>query len=148
MPMEKQEIEVSAALKLKRERCEVVNQAIRIIAAHGRRFFHHAGQFASMEVDDRGRIWFVDDYSRKRIYTHEATFGNRWRGFTHGGTLRNLVENFRDFIRTGKPVHPGYLGPERENGSNIWGYEPEAMAIVRAEASALPVFHQPAGAQP
>ncbi len=135
-------------LVTKRERCDQVNQAIRIIAAHGRRFFHHAGEFASMEVDDRGRVWFIDDYSRKRIYTHEATFGNRWRGFTHGGTLRNLVERFRDFIRTGKPVHPGYLGQEREDGSNIWGYEPEAMAIVRDEAGALPVFHQPAGAQP
>jgi len=134
-------------LVTKRERCELVNQAIRIIAAHGRRFFHHAGEFASMEVDDRGRVWFVDDYSRKRIYTHRATYA-RWRGFSHGGTLRSLVENFRDYIRTGKPVHPGYLGQERESGSNIWGYEPEAMAIVRAEAGALPVFRQSAGAQP
>lgn len=136
------------SLTTKRQRCDQVNQAIRIIAAHGRRFFYcqSVDAFASMEVDDKGRIWFVDDYSHKRIYTHRPSYA-RWRGFSHGGTLRNLVERFRDFIRTGKPVHPGYLGQEREDGSNIWGYEPDAMAIVRAEAGALLVFRQPVGTQ-
>lgn len=128
-----------SSLKDKRLRCDQVNNVIRIIASHGRRFFHHKGSFARMVVADNGRIWFVDDYSGKAIYTHTSTCA-RWRGFSHGGTLRNLVEKFRDFIRTGKPLHPGYLGPERESGSNIWGYEPEAMAYVRAAAGALPVF--------
>lgn len=136
-----------SSLADKRQRCDVVNQAIRIIAAHGRRFFHHKGNFARMVVADNGRIWFLDDYSWKAIYTHTAPYA-RWRGFTHGGTLRNLVEKFRDYIRTGKPLHPGYLGHDREDGSNIWGYEPEAMKTVRAEVGALPVFRQPAEVQP
>lgn len=89
----------------------------------------------------------MDQRSRARIYTHEATFGNDWNGFTHGGTLRNLVELFRDYIRTGQPLHPGYLGHEREDGSNIWGYEPEALATVRAQAGALAMFRQPEGTQ-
>lgn len=136
-------------LTTKRERCDLVNRAIRIIAAHGRRFFYceSKGTCASMEVDARGRVWFVDDYSQKRIYTHRPSYA-RWRGFSHGGTLRHMVELFRDYIRTGKPLHPGYLGQEREDGSNIWGYAPEAMAAVRAEAGALPVFRQPVEVQP
>ncbi|WP_313416812.1 hypothetical protein [Pseudomonas oryzihabitans] len=133
----------------KQQRCELVNQAIRIIASYGRQFFYCKSQdtWASMEVDARGRVWFVDQRSRARIYTHEATFGNDWNGFTHGGTLRNLVELFRDYIRTGQPLHPGYLGHEREDGSNIWGYEPEALATVRAQAGALAMFRQPEGTQ-
>lgn len=137
------------SLTTKRQRCDQVNQAIQTIAAHGRRFFYCQSKdtYASMEVDDNGRIWFVDDYSQKRIYTHRPSYA-RWRGFNHGGTLRRLVELFRDYIRTGKQLHPGYLGQERLNDSNIWGYEPEAMAAVRAEAGALPVFRQPVEVQP
>lgn len=40
----------------KQQRCELVNQAIRIIASYGRRFFYCKSQdtWASMEVDARG----------------------------------------------------------------------------------------------
>lgn len=134
-------------LALKRRRCEHVNQAITIIATHGRRFFFSAatGQYASIEVDAHGKVWWVDDYSGKRIYTHPTGFGSRWRGFTHGGTLRDLVEAFREYIVTGRQLSPLYLGPERHRISdgNIWGYAPEAMSVVREQAGALPVFRQP-----
>jgi hypothetical protein len=131
-------------LALKRQRVEHVNQAIRIIGAHGRRFFFNqiADRYASMEVDHRGKVWFIDDYSARRIFTHETNWGGRWRGFSHGGTLRAVVEAFRDYIRSGEPAHPGYLGPERFNGSNIWGYDEEGMKAVREQAGALPVFRQ------
>ncbi|BCD83634.1 hypothetical protein PSm6_00410 [Pseudomonas solani] len=137
----------SKKLAAKQQRAEQVNQVIRIIADHGRRFFFSAShqRYASMEVDERGRVWFVDDYSGKRIYTHRTPWGGRWRGFTHGGTLRGLVEEFREYIRTGKQLHPGYLGPERERitDGNIWGYPLEDMQQVRTLAGALPVFRQP-----
>ncbi|AMO77536.1 hypothetical protein [Pseudomonas citronellolis] len=136
----------SKRLADKQQRTEHVNQAIRIIADHGRRFFFNQAQqrYACMQVDERGRIWFIDDYSGKRIYTHPTTWGGRWRGFSHGGTLRDLVCLFRDYIRTGKKLHPFYLGPERARLSdgNIWGYEVDQMAAVRRLASALPVFEQ------
>jgi hypothetical protein len=110
-------------LTLKRQRAEHVNQVIRVIADHGRRFFYSQAEnrYASMEVDARGKVWFIDDYSGKRIFTHETVWGGRWRGFSHGGTLRSLVEGFREYIRTGEPMHRGYLGPERFDDSNIWG---------------------------
>ena len=132
-------------LTLKRQRAEQVNQLIRIIADNGRRFFYSqtVNRYASMEVDQRGKVWFIDDYSGKRIFTHETVWGGKWRGFSHGGTLKDLVKKFRDYICTGEPLHPGYLGPERFNDSNIWGYDEEGMRAVREQAGALPVFSQP-----
>jgi hypothetical protein len=133
-------------LTLKQQRVEHVNQVIRIIADHGRRFFYSQAnnRYASMVVDQRGNIWFIDDYSGKHILTHETVWGGRWHSFTHGGTLRRLVENFRDYIRTGEQLNPFYLGPERSfDDSNIWGYDEAAMKAVREQAGALPVFRQP-----
>lgn len=138
---------MAKALEAKKARADEVNQVISIIATHGRRFFFSqiSQRYARIEVDARGKVWFIDDYSRNRIYTHQTTWGNKWRGFTHGGTLRALVEAFRDYIITGKSLDPFYLGPERNNLShgNIWGYEPEAMLAVRELAVALPVFWKP-----
>ncbi|WP_223503777.1 hypothetical protein [Pseudomonas sp. BF-R-24] len=133
-------------LALKRQRAEQVNKVIRIIAAHGRRFFYSqtANRCASMEVDQRGKVWFIDDYSGKRIFTHDTVWGGKWRGFSHGGTLKDLVKEFRDYICNGEPLHPGYLGPERFNDSNIWGYDEAGMRVVREQAAALPVFRKPA----
>ncbi|SED28282.1 hypothetical protein SAMN04490185_3173 [Pseudomonas frederiksbergensis] len=133
-------------LALKRQRAEQVNQAIQIIADHGRRFFYSqtVNRYASMEVDHRGKVWFIDYYSGKRVFTHETVWGGRWRGFTHGGMLKDVVKAFRDYICTGEPMHPGYLGPERSfDESNIWGYDDEGMKVVREQAGALPVFRQP-----
>ena len=131
-------------LTLKQQRTEQVNQVIRIIGNHGRHFFlnQKANRYACMEVDQRGKIWFIDDFSSRRIFTHKTDWGGRWRGFSHGGTLRSLVEEFRDYIRTGEPLHPGYLGPERFDDSNIWGYDIEGMRAVRKQAGTLPVFRQ------
>lgn len=133
-------------LARKRQRAEQVNQVIRIIADHGRRFFYSdtVNRYASMEVDNRGKVWFIDDYSGKRVFTHETVWGGRWRGFTHGGTLKDMVKQFRDYICTGEPLHPGYLGPERFDDSNIWGYDEAGMKAVREQAGALPVFRKSA----
>ncbi len=100
----------------------------------------YVNRYASMEVDHRGKVWIIDDYSGKRVFTHETVWGGRWRGFSHGGTLRSLVEAFRDYICTGEPLNRGYLGPERFDDSNIWGYDEAGMKAVREQAGALPVF--------
>lgn len=74
---------------------------------------------------------------------HKAGWGGRSRGFSHGGTLKDLIRAFRDYICTGEQVRPGYLGPERFNDSNIWGYDEEGMRAVREQAGVLPVFSPP-----
>jgi hypothetical protein len=144
----------------KLQRLDDVNKVIKAISSHGRRFFHYGG---SNVYDDatktatfipadrtgylalrRGRVYLIDEYSEKAVYTHETkNVPNRWRGFTHGGTLRRLVEEFRDYILTGQPLHPGYIGLEREwQDGDIWGYGKEAIAAVNADIKDSPVFRE------
>ncbi|SCZ33073.1 MULTISPECIES: hypothetical protein [Burkholderia] len=133
-------------MSTKIERVEHANNLIRAIASHGRRFFYHADgdRYAKLELDARGRVWFVDDYTQKRVYTHDTR--GRWRGFTHGGTLRSLVERMRDYITTGWPLPRGVIAPPYLGGDadgNVWGYEREAAAAVREAAFALPIMAPP-----
>ncbi|RMT99947.1 hypothetical protein ALP37_02032 [Pseudomonas amygdali pv. sesami] len=37
----------------------------------------------------------------------------------------------------------GWLGPERFDDSNIWGYDEAGMRAVREKASVIPVFLPP-----
>lgn len=127
----------------RRERAEHANQLIRVIADHGRRFFWSElhQRYASIEVDAGGRVWFIDDYSGKRIYTHWTPFGNKWRGFTHGGTLRSLVEKMRDYILAGEQVHLDRIAPTMIDGkTNLWGYERLAAYEARIKAMDLPII--------
>jgi hypothetical protein len=142
----------------RQQRVAEVNNVIKAIAAHGRRFFHYGGsnvydratknttfvpadRTAYLELR-RGRVYIIDEYSQKAVYTHETkNIPNSWRGFTHGGTMRRLVEEFRDYILTGAQLHPGYVGLEREwQKGDVWGYGKEALAAVRADIAGSPVF--------
>ena len=110
------------------ERCETANNFIHCISTHGRKFFHHKGETSRLELDERGRVWFVDKYSKKRIYTH---YRYDWRGFTEGGTLRNLVKHLRDYIKTGKHLpHSALFFPDWACDGDIWGYG-EDMEIIQ-----------------
>jgi len=122
------------------DRVGAVNRLLRVISTTGRSFFRRGDNVAYMEVDARGRIWFVDAYTRKRIYTH---YNLGWRGFTEGGTLQFLVKHLRDFIQVGKPLPAGELGPWPGwfCGGDLWGYGAD-MAIVRKEAADLGITEQ------
>lgn len=130
-------------MSAKQERVDHANALIVVIAKHGRRFFWNEAnkRHASISLDERGRIWFIDDYTGKPIYTHRTNFGNKWRGFTHGGTLRALVEDMRDYISSGKKIARWKIAPERgfTNG-DIWGYGPEAAKAVREQAFLLEIM--------
>ena len=129
----------------KQQRLEHCNQLLQVIARHGRRFFYNArhDRVASLELDARGRVWFIDDYSGQRVYTHPTGFGGRWRDFSHGGTLRGLVEALRDYIVTGELLPRGYIATETSwSDGDIWGYSPEAAKAVREEAYAIPMFRE------
>lgn len=108
------------------------------IANCGRRFFWSASQqrLARMEMDPRGRLWWVDDYSGKRIYMHTPDYA-RWRGFTHGGTLRSLAEGVRDFVMRGERLSSSYFRPD--GGGRHWGYGDDILK-VRAEGIRLGVI--------
>ncbi|HDL6885646.1 TPA: hypothetical protein PXL93_001581 [Yersinia enterocolitica] len=130
----------------KQQRLDHANQLIRIIAAHGRRFFFdtRTERVAQLELNNTGRVFLIDEYTGKRIYTH---FENRhWKGFNHGGTLRSLVIMMRNYICKGERIDAYYLGPENSSlrKGNIWGYPEEAIEAVRNEAGLLPIIEQEA----
>lgn len=123
----------------KQERLEHANALIRAIAAHGRRFFYYASsdRIAHMELDARGRVWYVDDYTQRRIYTHKP---GAWAGFTKGGTLKGLVEQMRDYITRGERISRWHITMPREDGGNTWGYNRDAAATLRAIAYSMPII--------
>lgn len=131
----------------KTERLEHANTLIRIISEHGRRFFMHTpknGETRIARLELRGgKVYFVDDYSQKSVYTHKTAIPSRWKGFTHGGTLRSLVEDMRDYIVKGRPI-PRWKIVIRQLGSeglenNVWGYDEKSAEKVRELAYALPI---------
>jgi len=129
----------------KQKRLESANQLIQIISSHGRRFFFNEKhqRTSSMVIDTGGKVYFIDDYTGKAIYTHKTGFHHGWRGFSHGGTLRTLVEMMRDYVTKGVQIPAHYLGLERSfTNGNIWGYSPEEMQAVRDKASLLPIIKE------
>lgn len=134
------------AASARRERVKHANALIRVIASYGRHFFYNAqhDRFARIELDQRGRVWWVDDYTGTRIFTHQTPFGNRWRGFSHGGTLRHLAELMREYITAGTLIHRGYIAPAMSYG-DLWGYGEAGATAVQAAAFELPIMAPPKG---
>lgn len=130
----------------KAARLAEVNQLIKSISDFGRRFFYNKqhDRVARMVIGKAGHLYFVDDYSGKPIYT---AYRGHWRGFSHGGTLRSLVQALADYVRTGKQLSMDWIGPERFDQSNIWGYAADEMAKCRAQAALSPVIAHRASAQ-
>lgn len=128
-----------------RERAQHANTLIRLIGSHGRKFFWSVAhqQFASIEVDDRGRVWFIDDFTGVHILTTKSLFGRSdrdWTGFSHGGTLRSLVEAMRDYIQTGRKIGFWRIASYSSTGFDYWGYGKEASYAVRMAARDLPII--------
>jgi hypothetical protein len=117
------------------------NDLIQVIAAHGRRLFFSRARnaFARFEADEDGSLWFVDDYTGQRISPFEQ---GKWKGFSHGGTLRELVKAMSDYILDGQRIPIIWIATPRSNPDNgdIWGYGTEASAAVRAAAEILPII--------
>jgi hypothetical protein len=119
----------------KQERLIAANEFIKAIASCGRKFFEYKGFVSTLELSPTGHVFFIDHYTKKRIYTH--TRYCRWDGFTSGWTSRMIVEAMRDFITKGETMNADYFQPEMENGfKNHWGYG-EDILIVRAAALKL-----------
>lgn len=120
------------------ERLEAANEMLKAVASCGRKFFAFEDRVSRFELDDRGRIWFVDKYTQKRIY---IAYKGSWKPFSDGGTLRALVERLRDFIQQAKPLPPSIFGPWPEwvCGGDLWAYG-EDMQQVREAAIRLGVI--------
>jgi len=113
------------------ERVIIVNSIMKEIASQGRRFFYNDGRIA--ELVDKGRIYYKAEYGTKELICLSIPDYRNPKGWFHGGTLRHLVKEFRDFIKNGEPKEYGYSGLF----SPHWGYPDADMEIIRNKAIEL-----------
>ena len=122
-------------------RLTTANKAIEIIAKYGRHFFSLQGDRPNTPEPNRvsfferrnGRLWFVDKWTQKATYV--AYRRGRWKHFSDGGTLRDLICNMADWINGKKERFPiDSLGPFPSwcCDGDLWGYGKD-MAKVRHE---------------
>lgn len=134
-----------SAPQTKAERLADANELILQISMHGRKFFYSPlrNRVARFEISLDGKLWFRDDWTGGRVY---VAYRGRWRNFSHGGTLRRLVEDLAAYIRTGERISSAHLGPWPEwvNGGDLWGYGSDAMEALRDAAQALDCVRWPA----
>lgn len=105
-------------------RLDAANDFVEAIASNGRRFFeyvHDDGrEVARFKRDERGHIWFWNEWHRKWIYVSRY---RAWKGFHHGGTLHALVGNLVRFIRSGEQLNAGFF-------SSYWGYGDDMETVI------------------
>lgn len=127
-------------LEQKRDRAANANEVIAAVAMYGHQFFNHPKRYGTsyIRVDDRGRVWFVDGWTGKSVYLHYAYWQ---RGFSEGGTLRQLIIALKDYITTGEPISRSRLGPWPDwyCDGDPWGYGDD-MQLVRDCAVAVGVL--------
>lgn len=114
------------------------NEVIRHVSSFGRRFFYSArfDRVARFEITAGGRIRFVDDFTDKRVDPFREF---RWNNFSHGGTLRRLVEALAGYIDSGERIYPGHFGPwPLLSYGDLWGYGEDEMEKLRSALSGHP----------
>lgn len=129
---------VTPARAARIERLGHANDLIKVVSDHGRRFFWNesAKRVAHMELDQRGKLWWIDDYRGARVCVEKmGGYEHGWRGFSHGGTLKSLAQAMRDYIKTGARIRHGYIAPE------YWGYSLQAAQACRDAALMLPIIY-------
>lgn len=116
----------------RQERVEIVNKIIRRIASKSRGFFHSEGRYAEMIIK-KERVYFIDDYTCEAVYAYP--YPDDRKGFSHGGTIWGLVNDFREFIQTGKYTNGnhGYGGLYCPH----WSYPEEDMKDIQEFAREL-----------
>jgi len=119
----------------KQKRVDEINELIKLISDIGRRFFYSEkhDRIARFEIQKSGRIAFYDDYSGKKVNIYLKH--REWPGFTHGGTLKNLVGNMSEYIRFGHKIDVRFLAPFGWSSErDIWGYGKDASDQLKRKA--------------
>lgn len=113
----------------KQARARKANAVIKIISDHGRRFFYSSiyERTSKFGLDRHGQTWYVDDHSGMKLYPFNVE--KKWPGFTHGGTLKNLIAALANYVATGEKLSIGYFPLERDDV--LWAYGQDVMKEVR-----------------
>lgn len=116
----------------RQQRIDDANYFLFQVSLFGRRFFYSErhNRVARFEQTIDGKLWFRDDHTGKLCYT---AYKYRWKNFSHGGTMRRLVDDLVLWIRLGVPIPAGHLGPWPDHlcEGDLWGYGYEAMRDLR-----------------
>ena len=125
-------------MMIKEKRVEQANELIKLIATSGRKFFNYedrteCGGIISRFELKKGRIYFVDGYTKVSMYAYAPKFLNH--GFTQGGTMKAFVLDLAEWIRTGKPTNAknGYGGVYCDH----WGYPPADMTKIQQKSQEM-----------
>ncbi|QUH21917.1 hypothetical protein [Alkaliphilus sp. B6464] len=113
------------------ERIEKINELIKVIGDTDRKFFNYNGCYSRFVVQGK-KLFYIDKYTEKRIYPYQSS---KHIGFSDGGTLWALINDFREWIIKGK----------RSNGNNgygglyctSWGYSIAGMDKVISKAKEI-----------
>lgn len=129
---------------LKEYQMKQANELIRMIANRGRRFFDYTtvkrmdseallGSVSHFIIKNN-RVYFKDGYTQKEMFAYNHRY---MRDLTNGGTLKALVLDLSEFIRTGEPTNGnnGYGGVYAP--PSHWGYPEEEMEEIRAFAEKI-----------
>jgi hypothetical protein len=108
------------------KRVEMVNKIIEKIASCGRQFFLKRKGICRFELFN-GKPRYIDTYNNVQVYP----YGAKTYKFSNGGTLWELVKEFREFIMTGKPVEYSGLYVD------YWGYPSEDMQDIQKFAKEI-----------
>lgn len=107
----------------RQQRVNAVNEIINEIANRGRNFFRYEGLIA--QIVDKGKIYYKSEYGKKKLICLTIPEYRTPKGWFHGGTLLSLVQEFRDYIKDGKPREYSALK------SPHWGYPEDDMESIR-----------------
>lgn len=136
-------MDINERLNARSSRAAKVNKLIQTIGGCGRRFFYFPSddRYAEIKVDKRGRVWWIDEYTIVSIYLNYKYWG---KGFSNGGTLRDLVNGFRDYVMHGKKLRWNVFGPWPKDFCNgdLWGYG-EDMGMIRVQAKIFDMLEEP-----
>lgn len=118
----------------KEKRIEAANKLLSKIASCGRRFFYYDKDNTTARfLLKNNRVYYMDEYTKSEMLTYN--YRQLGRKFNQGGTMKGLVMDIAEWIRTG----------EYTNGKNgygglfclHWGYPESDMEIIRNYAREL-----------
>lgn len=120
-------------------RATMVNELLLTIATCGRKFFWYGLDHSAFYVESSGRVMYQD--ARTKDAYVASTISTRRRGFSEGGTLRDLVGYLLRYIVHGTLLPGRVFGPWPDwlCDGDLWGYGKD-MEKVRVQAATLGVM--------
>lgn len=127
----------------KTDRIAIVNEIMKEISLHDRRFFYSSNGdlTAFLSLDEKtGKLWYHSEYAQeypfndKKICLSIPKYRTP-RDWPHGGTLLGLVRDFSHYIKTGE--YSNHLNGYGGLYCPHWGYEKESMVKIQQKAVEL-----------